>query len=193
MSQNKKIIVGNWNSGYALDKHIISSTYVGDNQYGRPTFDTKRTEIGEALYQLKYKNDQSQIEFLSNCVVSCAKSNFNYLGLIIPMPSSTPRATQPVTLLARAVGAKMNIPVFEELLFKKKNGKHLKDIATKDEKIKALENTMSLTDQINGDGKWNALLIDDLYDTGATLEEACKLLNGYKKINNIYTVTLTWK
>ena len=30
---NPKRIVGNWKSGYALDIHTISSTYLGINQF----------------------------------------------------------------------------------------------------------------------------------------------------------------
>lgn len=31
-----KQIVGNWDQGFAMDKHTASSTYAGDNEYGRP-------------------------------------------------------------------------------------------------------------------------------------------------------------
>lgn len=40
-----KKIVGNWDLGFAMDKHTASSTYTGDSEYGRPTFDSVRTEV----------------------------------------------------------------------------------------------------------------------------------------------------
>lgn len=43
-------IHGPWRGGWVLDKHTISSTYMGDNQYGRPMFNTLRTEVGEASF-----------------------------------------------------------------------------------------------------------------------------------------------
>ncbi len=32
---------GNWNEGFALDVHTAESTYIGDNAFGRPIFDTQ--------------------------------------------------------------------------------------------------------------------------------------------------------
>ena len=48
-AMNPKRIVGNWISGYALDVHTISSTYMGTNEFGYDVFDTKRSELGELL------------------------------------------------------------------------------------------------------------------------------------------------
>jgi hypothetical protein len=42
-----------WVEGYVLDYHTISSTPTGDPYY---RFDTKRTELGELLYQFKYRS-----------------------------------------------------------------------------------------------------------------------------------------
>ncbi len=54
MKVNLKKIAGNWSSGYALDKHVLSSEFLGHNEWGHPMFDTTRSEVGEAAYQLKY-------------------------------------------------------------------------------------------------------------------------------------------
>jgi hypothetical protein len=59
-------ITGNWDLGYVLDKHRLSSIYLGDNEYGRPQFDTTRSEAGEALFRLKYRSDWTQIDPLAN-------------------------------------------------------------------------------------------------------------------------------
>src|SRR5882672_8165713 len=56
---NPQKITGNWQSGVALDFHTISSTPTGVNEYGHPTFDTVRSELGELLLRLKYRGDQS--------------------------------------------------------------------------------------------------------------------------------------
>jgi hypothetical protein len=39
----------------------------------------------------------------------------------------------------------------------------------------------------------HALLLDDLFDTGASMEAASAKLKTYSKINNVYAVALTWK
>ena len=46
-----KKIIGQWNDGYALDFHTITSEYIGDNEYGHPQFSSKYTGIGELLYR----------------------------------------------------------------------------------------------------------------------------------------------
>ncbi len=59
-------VSGRWREGFALDHHIVSSTYLGDDDYGHPMFDTKRTELGELLYRLKYTSDASVVDELAN-------------------------------------------------------------------------------------------------------------------------------
>ena len=59
------ILQGPWERGYSLDKQVLHSEFIGNNQYGHPMFDTTRTEIGEAMYQLKY---QGNCEVLPNII-----------------------------------------------------------------------------------------------------------------------------
>jgi len=65
-------IKGSWDAGYVLDRHTISSTMIGYNEFGHPEFDTQRSQIGELVYRLKYKGDKSAIPlivetFLHSC------------------------------------------------------------------------------------------------------------------------------
>lgn len=193
MKVSIKKISGVWDLGYALDKHIISSTFTGNNEQGHPTFDTIRTEAGEALYQLKYKNDENKIKPLAVALAEYIYPQFENVGLLIPMPASTARRIQPVTEVTRALGGLVEKPVFDDFLFKKSGGQKLKDIVGKQEKLEALKGKFTVNGVIEGNGQRNALLIDDLYDTGATLEVACTALRTYPKLAKIYVATLTWK
>lgn len=49
MTQN---LIGRWKGGWALDLHTVSSKINLDGSY-----DNVRSKIGEALYLLKYRND----------------------------------------------------------------------------------------------------------------------------------------
>lgn len=186
-------IIGNWDVGYTLDKHTISSTFLGNDANGRPHFDTKRTEVGEAVFLLKYRDDFSQVPGLAREIQTTLCPNFPNIGLVIPMPPSKIRPTQPVTEVAKQLAALIGVSAFEKILLKTPTGKALKDIGSKAEKAEALQGAITLNDQIAGDGRWNALIVDDLYDSGATLEAACAVLRTYPKIGKIYVAALTRK
>lgn len=196
MTVNLRKLEGCWDIGYALDKHIISSVYTGDNQFGHPTFDTKRTDVGEAVFQLKYREDWSQAAPLAKAVQKYVVPLIGQVDLIVPMPASTPRDRQPVTEVALKLANLLNINVFNNLLVKNATqtaNQSLKNMKLKEEKVAALAGRFSIKDEINGDGKWNTILLDDLFDTGASMEAACNALRTYAKINHIYAVALTWK
>src|SRR6476469_2964602 len=70
MEVNVEEIRGNWNVGYSLDKHTLSSTPTGYNEYGHMQFHTIRPPAGEALFQLKYRDDYSQVPIIARQLVS---------------------------------------------------------------------------------------------------------------------------
>lgn len=185
-------INGPWTKGAVLSKHTSSSVFIGENQFGHPMFNTTRTEIGEALYQLKYKSDWSKVDFLANAIYEFIKHDTS-INFIVPMPASNPREKQPVSEIANLIAKKLGVPIYHNILAKTQNGQSLKDLNTKEAKNELLKNSFTVYDSIANNVKWNALLIDDLYHTGATMEAACKALQGYSKINNVYVIALTWR
>ena len=84
-------ISGAFSDGYALDKHIVSSVFIGHNDYGHPQFDTTRTAAGEAVFQLKYCSDFDQVKPLAKAVVRNIVPHFPKIGLVMPAPASTTR------------------------------------------------------------------------------------------------------
>lgn len=111
-------IDGEWESGLVLDRHIDHSDYLGDNQFGRAQFETVRTEIGEAIFLLKYRNDLSKIDSLAETMATAIKSTFQTVSFIIPMPPSKARKVQPLLILAKKVAEILDIPYFENILLK---------------------------------------------------------------------------
>ncbi len=85
-----KELKGDWDAGYALDVQTLESTYVGDNEFGRPMFDTKRSALGELLYQLKYHNDSAAVAPIVETVAEFLKTWKAAFEVIIPMPPSNP-------------------------------------------------------------------------------------------------------
>jgi hypothetical protein len=56
---NPRKIDGPWADGRVLDLHSTGSEFFGYDEYGHEQFDTRRTEVGELLYRLKYRSDAS--------------------------------------------------------------------------------------------------------------------------------------
>lgn len=195
MKTNIRTLHGIWNDGYALDKHVLSSSFAGYNEYGHAQFDTERSEAGESVYRLKYRQDWGQVDVLAGAVHEHIVPLLPTIGLIVPMPPSNVRAKQPVYEVARALANRMKLTSFENIVTKATSvtGKSLKNLATKEEKVMELSGRFSINDGIGGEGRWNAILFDDLFDSGASMEAATAALRTYKKIDGVYAVALTWK
>lgn len=193
MNVNIKEIAGNWDKGVVLDKHSKYSVITGQNEQGYNTYDTVRTDVGEALFQLKYRSDWNQVQPLAQCLYHNAYHLFENVGFIVPMAASNVRARQPVTEVAQALAQLAGVPCTTHMLLKAAGGVSLKNLNTKQEKVAAIANSFSCQEIIKKMGRWNVLVIDDLYHTGASMEAACAALRGYNKINKIYVATLTWR
>ncbi|MGO6677318.1 ComF family protein [Rhizobium leguminosarum] len=190
-----KNLSGPWSGGYALDKHKISSTFTGYNEYGHATFATLRTDAGEAVFRLKYRSDWTQAGLLAAAVYEHIVPKFPQIGLVIPMPASQTRARQPVDAVGEELAKLMNVNSVAGIIVKAPSttGNKLKDLGTKQEKDAELAGRFSINDAIAAQGKWNALLIDDLFDSGASMEAATIALKTYSKIAGVYVAALTWK
>lgn len=196
MEVRVKKIEGSWDLGYVLHKHTLSSVHLGVDEWGHDRFENTRSEPGEALYQLKYRHDWSQVEPLAAQIQETLLPLFGNIGMIIPMPASTVRAKQPVNELAYALGRLMGKPVFDQMIVKAAapaGSPALKNLHTRAEKDAALAGRITINEVITNDGQWNALLLDDLFDTGATMDAVCQALRTYRKINRIYAAAITWK
>ncbi len=193
MDVNIKQIDGNWELGFAMDKHMLWARPNGVNQWGYTNWEKERTPVGEAVYQLKYQEDWTQVQPLAACLHEHAFRLFENIGFIVPMPASNRRDRQPVTEIANAFAALVNRPCFDNLLLKAPGGVSLKDLDTKEEKVAAIGNSFSVNPMITNEGRWNVLVIDDLFHTGASMEAACNALRGYNKVGNVYVAALTWR
>lgn len=182
-------LIGNWKEGYAIDYHSIYSHYIGVDLVGNKRFDTKRTCMGQLLYEFKYGQDKDKLDQIIN-LISPFLSKWNItekIDVIIPVPSSNQQRTfQPVTELSKKIGIHLNKRVVTNVL-KKTNPVQSKDLL-QDEKDEILGTIEKIR---NAKEETNILLLDDLYDTGKTLMESVKVLKLDPNINDIYVLTLT--
>lgn len=180
---------GPWTQGYALDRHTISSIYIGDNEYGHPMYDTTRSDIGELVYQLKYRGENTIDEIMQLVIPFITRQwgIHKIINLIIPIPPTNQRVVQPVFEICKAIGSKLNIYVDLEVLKKTKN-QQLKGLDFS-EKQNAIENSIILNRRIIQ--PVNILLVDDLYQSGSTLVAATNVLKAVPLVKNIYVLTMT--
>lgn len=103
---------------------------------------------------------------------------------------------QPVYLLAEELGQITGVPVFDNIVVQSlapERSPKLKDLPNREAKDAALAGRFSINSSIQNNGCWNGLLLDDLFDTGATTNAICNALRTYDKINHIYAASITWK
>src|SRR5438105_9065164 len=108
MVTNPVVIQGAWRLGWALDLHTTSSEFLGYDASGHPQFETTRSPLGELLYQLKYRGQQTATQvaavmakFFDNKPIALGR-----IDLIAPVPPSIARAVQPVVQVANELGKK---------------------------------------------------------------------------------------
>ncbi|MFK0300176.1 ComF family protein [Brevundimonas sp. NPDC090276] len=195
--EQPKLIEGPWDFGFALDKHTRKSVCVGHNEHGHPVFETDRTPMGEALFQLKYRQDNSQVQLIADAMAAAIGEArvMQEIGMVIPMPATTARLVQPVDLLADAVAQKLGVPMFSNVLTKDAQpagAPALKNMRSQEEKIAALEGKFRINDNLV-DGRWNVLMVDDLYDSGASMVTAVNTLKSWRKVEQVYSICCTWK
>jgi len=155
-------IVGRWREGFVLDYHVLSSMYVGDDEFGHPRFDTQRSEVGELLYRLKYQSDTSVVDELAETAADFVRAWDCSVEILAPVPPTrTSRAHQPVPLLASALGQRVNLPVVERAVAKTKETPQLKDVCDYNERLSLLAGVFTVgSEEVRGR---RLLLFDDLY------------------------------
>ena len=120
-------IKGNWKKGFAYDVHTLDSVYMGPDEYGHDRWNTTRSEMGELVYQLKYRGDTSATEKIVDLLGKF--KGLNEMGAIIPVPSTnTGRRVQPVLEIAKELGSRVKVDVLEDVLQKSNGGQELKNI-----------------------------------------------------------------
>lgn len=192
MKVNLREIDGEWDLGYVLDQHSTGSTQNGYYANGKPKFDTDYTEVGERVHLFKYRGDFTQVPVLAKAVSTYIVPKLGEIHAVVPMAPSQVRKAQPVITLAKYLAKILKVPVELDFLVKRPGSASLKDIETRWEKEQALKGTLSLARDLKVDGPINILLLDDLFDTGASLDAACKVLRKCEKIDAIYVAALSW-
>lgn len=182
-------IKGPWKAGIVLDWHTVASQIIGQNEFGYPIFDNTRSEIGELLYQFKYKHDQSALEKIVGVSVEyLVDKTRGKFDLIIPVPPSNPTRTI-TSQIAHGLASGLGTSYSNTALTKCKNTSELKSVSDPEQRKQILEGAFC-ADRQQLDGK-AVLLVDDLYRSGATLEAASEAVTEQGGAKAVYVLAIT--
>ncbi|OGQ91323.1 MAG: hypothetical protein A2289_12420 [Deltaproteobacteria bacterium RIFOXYA12_FULL_58_15] len=189
VSFNPKKLAGRWREGYALDVHTVSSVYLGENQYGHAEYETTRSDVGELLYRLKYRSDQTAVNSIVDAAAKFLRTWGPGVDLVVAVPPTRSRATQPVLVLGEAIAKSLKVPFEAGAVKKAKKATELKDVYDYDERSRLLENAHRVvTSKVAGR---NVLLFDDLYRSGATMNAITEALYDKGKVADVFALTIT--
>ena len=154
--------------------------------------DHVRTEIGERVYRFKYAGDASQVDWLAARAAKVLEEKrfLEYIDLVVAVPGtqSDTRAYEPVSLFAEKLCEQV-----EKLLIpglrKTRLTRPQKEMQTIEQKRRNVRGAFAVSTPQKLRVR-SILLLDDLFDSGATVNECANVLRkaGAKKI---YALTLT--
>ena len=194
MNIDPKMIIGNWTHGWALDRHTLRSTSGASNSSMHPEFDTERTELGEALYKLKYRADMAQVEPIARTVADFIRGRAelsDIKAILAVPPSDTRRSFQPVQAVAAGIGSLLRLPAPDDYLLKARLTLPLKSVTGKHSRRAELAGAFAVADQRFAD--MHILLFDDLFRSGETLKAVTGtlLFEGNAAMVSVVTATST--
>ena len=180
-------LVGAWTEGYALDHHILSSTYMGEDVYGHPLFDTTRTKLGEMLFQFKYRYKHDQLDSIMEEIIPFLDEweALKNVDVVISVPPSKTRLYQPAEELGKAVALYIGKHYYNDVLVKSSNIQS-KDLSGDKASMTGVFHLAKLAKRT-----YNVLIVDDLYSTGKSLKECVHALRTDKMVKDIYVLTIT--
>jgi predicted amidophosphoribosyltransferase len=187
---NPIAIKGSWTQGWALDLHTLSSTFIGDDAYGHPHFENKRSELGELLFQFKYRGDRSGLAAICETVAAFVRQRNFTVDLIATVPpSNESRRIQPLPAIARGVSERLSCAYRPDALVKVRQTDELKTVYDLEQRRKLLQGVFRAVPQIL-EGR-NVLLLDDLFRSGATMNEAARQILENGRAKSLVAITLT--
>jgi len=167
---------GPWSSGWALGFH---SRFTGANW--------SRSEAGEFAYRVKYQNDLTALPALVEQAIALIQCHpeLAQVDAVMPVPPSLSRSVNPLDVFAKTLAERLKLE-FRPLLVKSRLTSPQKELHTLVQKRANVAGAFDLKSPVAG---LRLLIIDDLFDSGATLEEITRFLlqTGASKV-----CVLTW-
>ncbi len=156
-----RALSGPWESGWSLGFHSVFSGA-----------DRSRSLVGELVYRLKYCEDRQAVTELVQMAAAVCNDDpaMRSAETIVPMPGSTRRNFDHVSLFVNMLAARTGKRMLPAL--SKVRATHpQKELRTLAQKRKNVAGAIVSDESVRGK---RVLLVDDLFDSGATLSEAAR-------------------
>lgn len=181
-------IKGNWDYGKVLDLHTTSSRMVGEDEFGNPQFETEYSIAGKLLHEFKYRDNPDALRDLLKMIGGYFAENLKVqIDVVAPVPPSKPGRTV-TSRIAEGIAARIGAAFSESALIKKRPTEQMK--ATDSRRRRDILADAFSADPAIPAGK-SVLLVDDLYQTGATLEAATAVLRAQGCAAKVYAFAVT--
>jgi len=157
---------GPWLRGFALGMHSQDSN------------DGALTTAGDTLDRFKYRGQRSLVRVIASAMAQAMRGMPEYRGVqtVVHVPSVPRRASvEPALDLAKALSKGLRVPCLPRFIARTRAVKPQKDITSWAEKQDNVRGAFRVRRPEFVRGR-QVLLVDDVYDSGATLEEAYRAL-----------------
>lgn len=181
-------------------KEVISADieYCFDCVRHKRTFEYGRALVNydenarSSMAKIKYKNKREYLDFYGEAI--CTRYEKQILRMeadvLVPVPVHPSRRRErgfnQAELLARRIGARLEIPVCPQMLVRNKKTVPQKGLDPAG-RLKNLEEAFLAGEPLNG--VEGAILVDDIYTTGSTIE-ACTRALKKAGVKNVYFLTI---
>lgn len=156
---NPRRIEGPWADGRVLDLHSTGSEFLGHDEFGREQFDTHRTEVGELLYRLKYRNDASALAEIGTTAEKFIRIWHIKFDVIVPAPPTRTRRVQPLHQIADELSRRFEVAVAKAVSKKAAGAAELKNLREFHERQAVLQGALTVNGRAIA-GK-RVLLVDE--------------------------------
>lgn len=180
-------IDGLWDEGYSLDLYNLKSTFLGEDVFGRPQFDSQRSELGELIYRMKYNGHENTVDSIIKMILPFVSGwlSDKHIDIIIAVPPSRTREFQPVFEIVKGL-AKAQEKYYATDILMKLSEESVKNIQPEERDLKH-QIIMTKTAKRNAD----ILLVDDVIETKGTANECVRILKEDPLVGHIYFLALT--
>lgn len=173
LQTNPQAIEGPWLEGFTLDRHKVSSVFVGYDDRDYPRFDTQRTALGECVYQLKYRVGPSD-DIVETAVAFLRGHWPNQLDCVVAPPPSVSRRTQPAVVIAEGIAGALGLPFKPDAVIKAIPTPQMKNVDSAQDRRALLFAALQAGDEEVRDMR--VLVVDDLWESGSTLRRVATVV-----------------